>query len=81
MQHRKNRAQKVSEYDQEIPQSHTADQLMAPWGRVTEDLCTVTRHPQDNKSKATSSLFLFNMIAKLERTQRAGTLLYNMCLS
>ena len=45
MQHRKNRTQKVSEYDQEIPQSHTADQLMAPQGRVTETLCTVTRHP------------------------------------
>ena len=25
--------QKVSEYDQEIPQSHTADQPMAPRGR------------------------------------------------
>ena len=28
--------QKVSEYDQEIPQSHTADQPMAPRGRFTE---------------------------------------------
>ena len=27
---------KVSEYDQEIPQSHTADQPTAPRGRVTE---------------------------------------------
>ena len=27
----------------------------------------VTRHPKDNKSKATSSLFLFKMNAKLER--------------
>ena len=27
---------KVSEYDQEIPQSHTADQIMAPLGRATE---------------------------------------------
>ena len=26
---------------------------------------TLTIHPKDNKSKATSSLFLFNMIAKL----------------
>ena len=25
---------KVSEYDQEIPQSHTADQPTAPWGRA-----------------------------------------------
>ena len=28
--------QKVSEYDQEIPQSHTADQSMAPLGRGIE---------------------------------------------
>ena len=27
--------QKVSEYDQEIPQSHTADQPTAPWGKAT----------------------------------------------
>ena len=30
---------------------------------------TVTRHPKNNKNKATSSLFLVKMIAKLERTQ------------
>ena len=30
--------QKVSEYDQEIPQSHTADQPTAPVGRATEHL-------------------------------------------
>ena len=29
---------KVSEYDQEMPQSNTADQPTAPWGRVTEHL-------------------------------------------
>ena len=29
--------QKVSEYDQEIPQSHTEDQPTAPWGRATEN--------------------------------------------
>ena len=28
--------EKVSEYDQEIPQSHTADQPTAPLGRATE---------------------------------------------
>ena len=28
--------QKVSEYDQEIAQSHTAVQPTAPWGRATE---------------------------------------------
>ena len=27
-----------SEYDQKIPQSHTADQPTAPWGRATEHL-------------------------------------------
>ena len=32
-------------------------------------MSTVTRHPRDKKSKSTSSLFLFKMIAKLERTQ------------
>ena len=30
---------------------------------------TVTRHQKDNKSKATSALFLVKIIAKLERTQ------------
>ena len=29
---------KVSEYEQEIPQSHTADQPTAPRGRATEHL-------------------------------------------
>ena len=52
--------EKVSEYDQKIPQSHTADQLTAPWGRAT-------RHQEDKWSKATSSLFPINTIAKLER--------------
>ena len=30
--------QNVSEYDQEIPQSHTADKPTAPRGRATEHL-------------------------------------------
>ena len=30
--------QKVSEYDQELPQSQTADQPTAPRGRVTEHI-------------------------------------------
>ena len=29
---------KVSEYDQQIPQSHTAEQPTAPHGRATEHL-------------------------------------------
>ena len=51
----------VSEYDQEIQQSQTADNLMAPRGRVT-------RHQEDKLSKATSSLFPIKMIAILEWT-------------
>ena len=30
--------QEVNKYDQEMPQSHTEDQSMAPWGKVTEHL-------------------------------------------
>ena len=57
---------KVSEYDQEIPQSKTAYQPTAPWRRATEHL---TIQMEDNNSKATSFFFLFKMIAKLESTQ------------
>ena len=46
----------VSEYDQEIPQSQTADNPVA----------TITRHQEDKSSKATSSLFPIKMIAMLE---------------
>ena len=28
--------QKVSEYDKEMPQSHTADKSTVPWGRAKE---------------------------------------------
>ena len=35
-QHRQTLRKTVSEYDQKIPQSHTADQPMAPRGRTTE---------------------------------------------
>ena len=44
----------VSEYDQEIPQSQTADNHKAPRGRAAK---TITRHQEDKLSKATSSLF------------------------
>ena len=37
--------------------------------RESHNTCTVTRHPWDNKSKATISLFLFKMIANQERAQ------------
>ena len=55
---------KVSEYDQEIQQSQTADQpTQTP--RKSCGTLTVTRHPKDNLNKATRSLFLVKMIAKL----------------
>ena len=57
---------KVSEHDQEMPQSHTADQPKAPWRKATKHL---TIHMEGNNSRATSFLFLFKMIAKLEWTQ------------
>ena len=50
----------VSEYDQEIPQSQSADKPVASWGRA--------RHQEDKQSKATSSLFPIETIAKLEWT-------------
>ena len=37
--------------------------------RKSQKTFTITIHPSDIRSKATSSLFLFKMIAKLERTQ------------
>ena len=39
----------LSEYDQEIPQSHTADQLNAPGGRAT-----VIRHQEDKVKQLNS---------------------------
>ena len=57
---------KFSEYDQKIPQSHTAGQLMAPWGRAT-------RYQEDKHSKTTSSLtqsrLESNLQQKMEQTQ------------
>ena len=56
---------KNSEYDQEIPQSQTADN---PWHREEE---TLNHHetPGRQINKATSSLFPIKMIAMLEWTQ------------
>ena len=54
----------VSEYDQEIPQSQTADNPGASRGRAARPLRDTRK-----TSKATSSLFPFKMIAILERTQ------------
>ena len=57
---------KVSENDQEIPQSH----CRPTHGTVRKSHRTfiVTIHLQDNISKATSFVFLFKMIGKLEWT-------------
>ena len=52
----------VSEYNQEIPQSQTH-------GTARKTHTTTTRHREDKLSKATSSLFPIEMIAKLEWTQ------------
>ena len=55
----------VSEYDQEIPQSQTADNPIAPRGRATQP----SRDTRKTKlSKATSSLFPIKIIAILEWT-------------
>ena len=43
----------VSEYDQEIPQSQTANN---PLGTARKNRSTITRHLEDKLSKATSSL-------------------------
>ena len=56
----------VSEYDQEIPQSQTADK---PCDTARKSRPTITRHQEDKLSKATNSLFPIKMIAILERTQ------------
>ena len=57
----------VSEYDQVIPQSQTADNPVA--SRARKSHSTITRHQEDKLSKATSSLFPIKTIAILERTQ------------
>ena len=58
---------KNSEYDQKIPQSQTADKPIASLGRATQQSRDTRK--TDKQSKATSSLFLTEMIAKLEWTQ------------
>ena len=52
----------VSEYDQEIPQSQAGQ----THGTARKSYKTISRHQEDNLSKATSSLFPFKMIAKLQ---------------
>ena len=46
-----------SEYDQEIPQSQTAEKAVAPRGRVLQQ-------SRGNLSKASSSFFAIKMFAK-----------------
>ena len=55
---------KTSEYDQELPQSHTTDLPMAPQ-RKSHRTLTVTRHQEDSQSKK-AALFPINIIALLE---------------
>ena len=50
----KNNIDKVSEYDQKIPPSHTATHIAVMKSHGT---ITVTRHHEDYYSKATSSFF------------------------
>ena len=57
-----NQCKIVSEYDQEIPQSQTADKPLTPRGRATQK---ITTHQEDKLSKATSSLVPIKLIAKL----------------
>ena len=72
--------QNVSEYDQEIPQSQTADQPTALCGRVTDMHSNKTSERQQELSNQLSlslsvsvslslSLCLVKMIAKLDRIQ------------
>ena len=58
---------KVSDYDQEIPQSHTADQPTAPRGEP-HNTSSHKIYQEDNQNKATSSFFPIKMNPKLERT-------------
>ena len=59
-------SEKVSEYDQDIPQSKTGNKPVILWGRATQQSRDTINTKQ---SKATSSLFPIEMIAKLEWTQ------------
>ena len=52
----------VCEYDQEIPQSQTAD------NPVRKSRSIITRHQEDKLSKATSPLFPIKIIAILKWT-------------
>ena len=60
---------KISEYDQEIPQTHCRPTNGTV--RKSGTTLTATRHQKDDTSKATtcSSLFLVKITGKLERTQ------------
>ena len=54
----------VSEYDQKIPQSQTADNPST----ARKSFTTITRQQEDKLSKASNSVFPMKMIAKLEWT-------------
>ena len=67
MNQQQTKHKEVSEYDLEIPQSHTVDQQFdttrkSPW------TLTVSTHQEENQRKATGPLFFIKMIAKLGMT-------------
>ena len=61
----------VSEYnDQEIHECTTITNCRHTRGIMRKSHTTITRHQEGKQSKATSSLFPIEMIAKLEWTQQ-----------
>ena len=47
---------KACQYDQEMPQSHTADQPTAPWGRATDHFLSQSIKKAVNVKQAALSL-------------------------
>ena len=60
---------KASEYDQEIPQSHTTDHFTAQRGRAQNNNNRSQDAQKTNIVKQPASLFPIKLIAKLERGQ------------
>ena len=59
-------SQLVSDFYQAMPQLHTVEQPMTWW----EPILTAKQQQEHSLSKASSSLFLSKMIAKIEKTPR-----------
>ena len=60
--------QRISKIVSMIRKYHNHKQQESPW-HCQEEPQTIPRHQEDKQSKATSSLFPIEMIAKLEWTQ------------